>query len=248
MSNRRLESTVIPASWPFSRESWVVLPRAEIATEQVSSRTISLRCEKLADVPLYWISSRKSFPAVLPWHKKAVTFDIPGPQKPERGHIRQNRPFVSSQNQDSAALVWRYSVSPQTMCRRHTPAAAPFPYLPLPHLTDARGWWKKDVSHCGDATPQIVAMEQGNPSSPVGLLWRQQDRLRLHDEHVWTVSAVRKTPVDSQTYSAPCSPKGMSAGSRVWERATFCPSITWEVDNPSPERALPKNFGSHFWE
>merc|ERR1712003_148609 len=30
-----------------------------------------------------------------------------------------------------------------------------------------------------------------------------------------TFSVVRNTPVDSQTYSAPCSVKGISAGSRV---------------------------------
>ena len=40
------------------------------------------------------VSSEKSFPAVLPWQKKAMTFDIPGPQKPERGYIRQSRPFT----------------------------------------------------------------------------------------------------------------------------------------------------------
>ena len=39
------------------------------------------------------ISSKNSCPAVLPWQNKATIFDIPGPQKPERGHIRQNRPF-----------------------------------------------------------------------------------------------------------------------------------------------------------
>ena len=46
-------------------------------------------------------SSNTSFPAVLRWQKKAMIFDVPGPTKPERGHIRQNAlsqncPFVSS--------------------------------------------------------------------------------------------------------------------------------------------------------
>merc|ERR1711879_1021532 len=39
-----------------------------------------------------------------------------------------------------------------------------------------------------------------------------------------TFSVVKNTPVDSQTYSAPCSVKGISAGSRVWDKATFLPS------------------------
>ena len=52
--------------------------------------------------PCTEISSKKSFLAVLPWQKKAMIVDIPGPREPERGHIRQNRPstkppFVSSQ-------------------------------------------------------------------------------------------------------------------------------------------------------
>ena len=45
----------------------------------------------LADVPLYQNFLQKSLPAVLPWQKKTMFFDIPGPQKLERGHIRQNR-------------------------------------------------------------------------------------------------------------------------------------------------------------
>ena len=44
--------------------------------------------------PFTKISSKQSFPAVLPWKKKAMIFDIPGPQRPERGHIRQNHPFT----------------------------------------------------------------------------------------------------------------------------------------------------------
>ena len=41
------------------------------------------------------------FPAVLPWQKKAMIFDIPEPPKPEQGTspkapFFQNRPFVSS--------------------------------------------------------------------------------------------------------------------------------------------------------
>merc|ERR1719401_645504 len=48
-----------------------------------------------------------------------------------------------------------------------------------------------------------------------------------------TFSVVRKTPVDSQTYSAPCSVKGISAGSRVWESATFLPSMTKESPSAS---------------
>ena len=43
-------------------------------------------------VPCTEISSEKSVPAVLPWQKKPMIFEIPGPPKPERGHIRQNRP------------------------------------------------------------------------------------------------------------------------------------------------------------
>merc|ERR1719357_1833318 len=38
-----------------------------------------------------------------------------------------------------------------------------------------------------------------------------------------TFSVVRNTPVDSHTYSAPCSLNGISAGSRVWDKATFLP-------------------------
>ena len=38
--------------------------------------------------------SKKSFPAVLSWQKKAVIFDFPAPPKPEQDHIRQNRPFT----------------------------------------------------------------------------------------------------------------------------------------------------------
>merc|ERR1740121_2436803 len=49
-----------------------------------------------------------------------------------------------------------------------------------------------------------------------------------------TFSVVRKTPVDSQTYSAPCSAKGISAGSRVCDKATFLPSIT----NESPSASM----------
>mmetsp|Transcript_95643 Transcript_95643/g.298833 ORF Transcript_95643/g.298833 Transcript_95643/m.298833 type:complete len:216 (+) Transcript_95643:304-951(+) len=48
-----------------------------------------------------------------------------------------------------------------------------------------------------------------------------------------TFSVVRNTPVDSQTYSAPCSLKGISAGSRVWDNATFLPSITRESPSAS---------------
>ena len=43
--------------------------------------------------PLPKTSSKKCFPAVLPWQKKAMIF-IPGSQKKERGHIRQNRPLT----------------------------------------------------------------------------------------------------------------------------------------------------------
>merc|ERR1712061_901250 len=39
-----------------------------------------------------------------------------------------------------------------------------------------------------------------------------------------TFSVVKKTPVDSQTYSAPCFANGISAGTRVWDRATFLTS------------------------
>merc|ERR1719291_814529 len=46
-------------------------------------------------------------------------------------------------------------------------------------------------------------------------------------------SVVRNTPVDSQTYSAPCSAKGISAGSRVCDKATFLPSITKESPSAS---------------
>mmetsp|Transcript_24034 Transcript_24034/g.66326 ORF Transcript_24034/g.66326 Transcript_24034/m.66326 type:complete len:219 (-) Transcript_24034:495-1151(-) len=48
-----------------------------------------------------------------------------------------------------------------------------------------------------------------------------------------TFSAVRNTPVDSQTYSAPCAVNGISAGSRVWDRATFWPSMTKESPSAS---------------
>mmetsp|Transcript_44585 Transcript_44585/g.137989 ORF Transcript_44585/g.137989 Transcript_44585/m.137989 type:complete len:216 (+) Transcript_44585:303-950(+) len=48
-----------------------------------------------------------------------------------------------------------------------------------------------------------------------------------------TFSPVRNTPVDSHTYSAPCSAKGISAGSRVWDSATFWPSITSESPSAS---------------
>mmetsp|Transcript_19230 Transcript_19230/g.49305 ORF Transcript_19230/g.49305 Transcript_19230/m.49305 type:complete len:216 (-) Transcript_19230:460-1107(-) len=48
-----------------------------------------------------------------------------------------------------------------------------------------------------------------------------------------TFSVVRNTPVDSQTYSAPCFLNGISAGSRVWDRATFWPSITRESPSTS---------------
>merc|ERR1712151_79194 len=44
----------------------------------------------------------------------------------------------------------------------------------------------------------------------------------------WIFSVVRNTPVDSQTYSAPCAAKGISAGSRVCDKATLWPSITKE--------------------
>merc|ERR1712039_524102 len=44
----------------------------------------------------------------------------------------------------------------------------------------------------------------------------------------WIFSVVKNTPVDSQTYSAPCSVNGISAGSRVCDKATFLPSITRE--------------------
>merc|ERR1719436_52909 len=48
-----------------------------------------------------------------------------------------------------------------------------------------------------------------------------------------TFSAVRKTPVDSHTYSAPWAAKGISAGSRVCDKATFVPSITRESPSTS---------------
>ena len=44
--------------------------------------------------PCTELSSKQSFPAMLPWQKNPMIFDIPAPQKPERGHIRQNRPFT----------------------------------------------------------------------------------------------------------------------------------------------------------
>ena len=43
-----------------------------------------------------FLKQKKSFPAALRWQKKAVTFEIPGPQKPERGYIRQKRPFKTA--------------------------------------------------------------------------------------------------------------------------------------------------------
>merc|ERR1719401_1652895 len=48
-----------------------------------------------------------------------------------------------------------------------------------------------------------------------------------------TFSVVKNTPVDSQTYSAPCSLKGISAGSRVWDKAIFLPSMTKESPSTS---------------
>merc|ERR1711933_692129 len=48
-----------------------------------------------------------------------------------------------------------------------------------------------------------------------------------------TFSVVKNTPVDSHTYSAPCSLNGISAGSRVWDKATFLPSITRESPSAS---------------
>ena len=36
----------------------------------------------------------RSCPAMLPWQKKTMIFDIPEPHKPERRHIRQNHPFT----------------------------------------------------------------------------------------------------------------------------------------------------------
>merc|ERR1719433_1475694 len=46
-------------------------------------------------------------------------------------------------------------------------------------------------------------------------------------------SVVRNTPVDSQTYSAPCSLNGISAGSRVCDKATLWPSMTKESPSGS---------------
>ena len=59
----------------------------------VRKRVVSKRVI-LEDVPCTETSSQKtSFPAVLPWQKKAMIFDVPGLLKPERGYIRQNHPF-----------------------------------------------------------------------------------------------------------------------------------------------------------
>ena len=43
--------------------------------------------------PCTKISSKKSFPVVLCWQKEAKSLIFLAP-KPERGHIRQNRPFT----------------------------------------------------------------------------------------------------------------------------------------------------------
>ena len=43
------------------------------------------------------ISSKQPFSATLPWQKKGMIFDFPGPQSrkfPEQGHILQNRAFT----------------------------------------------------------------------------------------------------------------------------------------------------------
>ena len=84
--------TLVPSSSPWSYACTETHKKPFLG---VRKRVISKR-EVLADVP------RMPFPAVLPWQTTAMTFDLPGPQKPERGHIRQNRPklqnrpFVSS--------------------------------------------------------------------------------------------------------------------------------------------------------
>ena len=59
----------------------------------VLERLVSKRVV-LADVPLYRHFLQESYPCSATWQKEAMIFDIPRPQKPERGHIRQTRPFT----------------------------------------------------------------------------------------------------------------------------------------------------------
>ena len=68
-------------SWTF------VLPR-EVISEKKPLKTLRQKGgSKRVVLAFFSRTSKRSFPAVvLPWQKKAMIFDIPGPQEPERGY------------------------------------------------------------------------------------------------------------------------------------------------------------------
>merc|ERR1719310_1681892 len=77
--------------------------------------------------------------------------------------------------------------------------------------------------------PSMVAVSSLTPMTTVGesSLAGAEKMIFLAPAAMWgaTLSAVRKAPVDSQMYSAPIAPKGISDGSRVCVVGVRTPSI-----------------------
>ena len=70
----------------------------------------------LADAPCTEISSKKSFTAVLPWQKKAMILDIPGPQNQNEGTFDSpKRPFYKTALFDTSRYVF---FLPPLFCQR----------------------------------------------------------------------------------------------------------------------------------
>ena len=86
--SRRAKCCLKPGCFQIYAEALFCALLPGVPRRLVSKRVVwqMFRCTQIA--------SKKSFAAMLSWQKTAMILEIPWPPKPERGHIRQNRPFT----------------------------------------------------------------------------------------------------------------------------------------------------------